>query len=84
MAGAGEQADTWTWTPPPPPSVTVRAAALQAAFPRYHVTVVMRWDGPRFEAVAKDDTNPWCLISADAREIWHELGASSRSHITAT
>lgn len=54
----------------------VQAAQLQAAFPGYHVTVIMRWDGPRFELVSKDDANPWCLISPDAREIWRELRAA--------
>jgi hypothetical protein len=54
-----------------PPAV--QAAALRKAFPAYSVFVNTRGDGPRFELVTKDDSNPWCLISSDISEIWREL-----------
>jgi hypothetical protein len=46
-----------------------------AAVPGYLVNVITRYgDKPRFEAVSRDGTNPYCLISPDADEIWQELG----------
>ncbi len=58
---------------PPPPARTVQLAALRIAFPGY-VFNVIRCDGaPRYEAVSRDGADPYCLISADAREIWREL-----------
>jgi hypothetical protein len=62
------------WPRPPAPAVHIQAAALRAAFPRYAVSVITRWDNkPRFEVVARDGGDPYCLISDDAREIWHAL-----------
>ncbi len=59
------------------PAALVQAAALRAAFPRYAINVIMnRGDKPRFEAVSRDGGNPYCLITTDAREIWHELRQS--------
>ena len=59
---------------PPRPAVHVQAAALRAAFPRYAVSVVTRWDDkPRFGVVSRDGGDPYCLISDDAREIWDAL-----------
>jgi len=57
------------WTQPP----AVLATALRRAFPRYSVFLTTYGDTTRFELVSKDDSNPWCLISEDAREIWLEL-----------
>ena len=64
------------WTQPP----EVLATALRCAFPSYSVTItdwpsIRTWPEPRprFELVTTDDSNPWCLISDDAREIWQEL-----------
>jgi hypothetical protein len=61
------------------PSVHVQAAALQAAFPDYLVTVIARLgDRPRFELVCRDSSgDPYCLISDDASEIWQELQGES-------
>lgn len=58
----------------PPPSARIQAAALRAAFPQYTVNV-LTWPGDRtrFEAVSRTGGSPYCLISADAREIWREL-----------
>ena len=58
-----------------PPSFGSQAAELQAAFPSYSVVVTPGRHRLRFELVTKEDDTPWCLISADAREIWEELGA---------
>jgi hypothetical protein len=56
------------------PTALVQAAALRTAFPGYTVNVIMRrGDQPRFEVVSRDGGSPYCLISTDAREIWHEL-----------
>jgi hypothetical protein len=51
----------------------VQAAALRAAFPTYAVRVSTWCDVPHYELVTLDDSNPWCLISDDAQEIWNEL-----------
>lgn len=62
---------------PPPPSRIVQLTALRAAFPGYTFNVIVTGDLPRIEAVAKDLTSPvYCLISADAREIWRELAVT--------
>jgi hypothetical protein len=52
------------------------AVALHLAFPAY--SVIVRRDGrePRFQLLAKDGRNPWCLISADAEEIRRELNGA--------
>lgn len=62
------------WPVPP----AVQAAALRKAFPTYSVFVSMWRDVPRFELVTKDDSNPWCLISDDANEIWRELKGAGK------
>jgi len=62
------------WPFPDAASAHVQAAALRAAFPGYIVNVITRWgDKPRFEVVSRDGGSPYCLISADASEIWREL-----------
>ena len=62
---------------PPPSSRIVQLTALRAAFPGYTFNVIVTGDLPRIEAVAKDLTSPvYCLISADAREIWRELAVT--------
>jgi len=54
------------------------AAALQEAFPSYSVNVTIRLgELPRFELVAREDANPWCLISSDPSEIWRELAEAA-------
>jgi hypothetical protein len=54
-----------------------QAAAIQDAFPSYAVTVSIRHGShPRFEAVTRNDDNPWCLISPSADEIRHDLEES--------
>jgi hypothetical protein len=60
-----------TWSPPS----RVQLAVLQAAFPSYNVSVSTFPGRPaRFEVVARGlSQNPWCLISDDVTEIWHEL-----------
>jgi len=43
----------------PTAAVRVQAAALRAAFPRYAVSVITRWDNkPRFEVVSRDGGDP--------------------------
>jgi hypothetical protein len=67
------------YQPPPLPAARVQAAALRTAFPCYVVNVIQyRDDKPRYEVV-RPDSGPglYALISADAREIWHELRQAS-------
>ena len=61
--------------PPPAPSLRVQADALRAAFPQYAVNLITTGGKTRFEVVARPGTgaNPYCLMSADVREIWREL-----------
>ena len=57
-----------------PASFHLQLAALRNAFgDAYTFDVIVTGDTPRFEAVAKDDRSPWCLISTSASEIWDEL-----------
>ena len=59
---------------PAAPAALARAAALRVAFPSYAINVIMnRGEKPRFEAASRDGGNPYCLITTDARKIWHEL-----------
>jgi hypothetical protein len=63
--------------PPPGPAVAAQAAALREAFPHYTVNVIEHHGEPaRYEVISRDGRNPYCLISTDAREIWHELKAA--------
>lgn len=63
------------WPLRPVATAHVQAAELRAAFPGYAVNVSAgRDEKPWFEVVSRDGGNPYCLISDDAREIWHELG----------
>lgn len=56
---------------------SVQAAALRKAFPGYAVNVLrQRGERPRFEVVSREGGSPYCLISADPREIWAELRRS--------
>lgn len=68
---------TGTHEPSPGLDAHVQAAALRATFPQYAVNVLQRrGDRPRFEVVSRDGSDPYCLISTDAREIWRELQKS--------
>jgi hypothetical protein len=60
-----------------PPGVL--AAALRKAFPTYAVTVSTWRDVAHYELVTLDDSNPWCLISDNPREIWNELTGNLRT-----
>lgn len=62
---------------PPAPAAHVQVTALRTAFPGYTFNLIRHRDEkPRFEAVSRDGGSPYCLISADAREIWRELRQS--------
>jgi hypothetical protein len=63
------------YQPPPLPAARVQAAALRAAFPAYVVNVIAcQGERPRYEVVRRNgNAGLYCLISSDAREIWHEL-----------
>ena len=57
-----------------PASPRAQLTALRMTFgDAYVFNVIVRGDKLRYEAVAKDGRSPYCLISTDASEIWHEL-----------
>jgi hypothetical protein len=59
---------------PTAPSAHVQVTALRTAFPDYAFNLIRHHgEKPRYEAVSRDGRSPYCLISTDAREIWHEL-----------
>jgi hypothetical protein len=64
---------------PSAPGVKMQLAALRAAFPAYAVSVIKyRGEKPLYEAVARDTgRHLYCIISADAKEIWRELKAAA-------
>ena len=66
----------YDFQPPPPSARTVQLATLRIAFPEYVFNVIKGNGAPRYEAVSRDGGDPYCLISADAREIWRELSQS--------
>ena len=53
-------------------SAHVQVAALRAAFPGY-IVIWRPGERPRYEVVARDGGDPYCLISTDATEIWRAL-----------
>ena len=63
-----------TW----PPSPQIQAEALRRAFPSYSVQLKLHGGQPVFELVTRDDSNPWCLISRDVKEIWDALKPHGR------
>jgi hypothetical protein len=64
--------------PPPPPEDRIQAEALRVAFPRYTINMITKRGRVLFEAVCRNGSNPYCVISSDAKEIWRELKASAR------
>ena len=63
---------------PTTPSRRIKIMALRTAFPDYTFNVIAGNDGPRYEALSKTFGDPYCLISADVREIWQELARTVR------
>jgi hypothetical protein len=62
--------DPFTFRPLLPPGVIAELEALQAAFPRYDIIVTRHGGQHRFEAIRRRGTaGPWCVITADAREL---------------
>jgi hypothetical protein len=54
---------------------------LRAALPGYDVIVTSPSPGWRFEAIRRPGSTgprPWCLISTDPADIWHELIPNTR------
>jgi hypothetical protein len=61
---------------PPAPTAHTQVTALRTAFPGYTFNLIRHRGGrPRFEAVSRNGGDPYCLISADATEIWEALRA---------
>lgn len=55
-------------------NVYLQAEALRRAFPRWSIAVQVRaGDRARIEAVSRDGSGLYCLISTDPAEIWREL-----------
>ena len=73
---------TWdlvTSGPSLPPGMMAQLAQLRAALPGYDVIITSHSGTYRFEAIRPaGGTGPWCLISTDPADLWHELTPHSR------
>ena len=71
--------DVFTGSPAVPPGALAELAALRAALPGYDVTITSHSRTHRFEATRRTSgPGPWCLISSDPADLWHELGDRAR------
>jgi len=71
--------DVFTCQPSVPPGMVTQLAELRAALPNYDVLVIRCAGQFRFEAIRRHaDAGPWCVISADAGDLWRELAACVR------
>jgi hypothetical protein len=60
-----------------PPWMRAELIRLQAAFPEFSFGICPGWRGPAFEVWRESGTGDlYAVITADARELWHELEAS--------
>jgi len=59
-----------------PAAMPAELAALRAALPGYDLIITSHSPTYRFEAIRRDDgPGPWCLISSDPADLWHELAS---------
>lgn len=71
--------DVFAGQPSVPRAVISELTALRAALPGYEVIVTRRAGRFRFEAMRRwGKTGPWCVISTDPADLWHELAASAQ------
>ena len=71
--------DVFTGGAAVPPGALAELAALRAALPGYDVTITSHSRTHRFEATRRGDgPGPWCLISSDPADLWHELAGRAR------
>ena len=62
-----------------PSGSLAEAAALRAALPGYDVILTSHSPTYRFEAIRRQPgPGPWCLISSDPADLWHELAGRAR------
>lgn len=61
--------------PAPPPGMLAELARLRAALGGYDVIVTRCAGTYRYEATRRhsDGPGPWCLISTNPADLWHEL-----------
>lgn len=66
--------DVFTGWPSPAPGMLVQLGRLRAALPGYEVIITSHAGSYRFEAIRRPDgIGPWCVISSDPADLWHEL-----------
>ena len=66
-----------------PPWMRAELDRLRAAFPEFSFGICPGWRGPMFEAWRETGTGGlYAVITADARELWRELGASQAQRRT--
>ena len=71
--------DVFTGVAAVPPGARAELAALRAALPGYDVTITSHSPTHRLDATrCGDGTGPWCLISSDPTDLWHELAGRDR------
>jgi hypothetical protein len=68
-----------------PPWMRAELVRLQAAFPEFSFGICPGWRGPVFEVWRETGTGDlYAVITADTRELWHELEASQAQQNTST
>jgi hypothetical protein len=68
--------DAFTCRPAPTPGMLAELSQLRAELPGYDVMLTSHSGSYRYEATrhpGSPETGPWCLISADPADLWHEL-----------
>ncbi len=66
--------DVFTGRTSLPAGMQAELAALHAALPGYDVIITSHSPAHRFEAIRRGDgPGPWCVISSDPADLWHEL-----------
>ncbi|MGA2831214.1 MAG: hypothetical protein ABSF03_34470 [Streptosporangiaceae bacterium] len=71
--------DVFTGSAAVPPGALAELAALRAALPGYEVTITSHSRTHRFEAIRRGDgPGPWCVVSSDPADLWHELAGRPR------
>jgi hypothetical protein len=67
--------------PAPTPGMLAELSQLRAALPGYDVIITSHSPGYRYEAIRRPGApqdGPWCVISTNPADLWHELAACTR------
>ncbi len=75
--------DVFTRRPAPAPGMLAELSRLRAALPGYDVTITSHASQYRYQAIQRHNSPgpshaPWCVISTDAADLWHELAPRTR------